>query len=179
MRSTTPTLRRGRAHMLAGLLALFALAVTIVAFVPAPAHAQSREDLIKQAYRIMTSDYSTFHNTYKRQRPRPFDWRDNGCNTRDFGFGLNLPAGLIHRGYLVLFDWPCEQHDFGYRNYGAGHKLNPTERGRAWIDWRLLVEMRRACNNRYRGKPARRNVCLRYAQLVHKGVRAGGGAFYG
>jgi phospholipase A2-like protein len=179
MRSTTPTRRRGGAHVLAGLLALFAVAVTVVALAPASAHAQGRQELIRQAYRIMTYDYSTFHNYKIRQHPRPFDWGDNGCNTRDWGFGLNLPAGALHRHFLVLFDWPCEQHDFGYRNYGAGLKLNPKESGRAWIDWRLLVEMRRACANRYRSKPTRRNVCLRYARLVHEGVRKGGGSFYG
>ncbi len=157
-----------------------ALALSAVALSPASAQAQTRAQLKSQAYRVMTYDYHRFHNVKIRQHPRPFVWKDNGCTTRNVGFGAGLPVGVIHRHYMVLFDWPCEQHDFGYRNYGAGLKLDRSEKARGWIDWRLYVETQRACANRYRGKPARMRACKAYSRLVYNGVRKGGrSAFYG
>jgi hypothetical protein len=169
-----------RIRVLPALLAGAALLLSVLALVPASADAQSKSELRSRAYHVMTRDYHTFHNMKIRQHPRPFDWRDNGCTTRNVGFAGGLPTGVIHRHYMVLFDWPCEQHDFGYRNYGGGLKLNRSEKARGWIDWRLYVETQRACANRYRGKPARRRACKAYSLMVYKAVRKGGGkAFYG
>jgi hypothetical protein len=163
------------AHMILGVLA-----VTLIALLPASALAQNKAQLKAQAHKVMTMDYHKFHNFKIRQHPRPFDWSDNGCNTRNWGFGLNLPAGAIHRHYTVLFDWPCEQHDFGYRNYGAGLKLDRSEKARGWIDWRLLIETQRACDNRYRGDPTQRRLCKGYSRRVYQAVRSHGkSAFLG
>jgi len=69
-------------------------------------------------------------------KPRPyerFDWTDDGCSW--------TPGYLARR-----FNGPCQQHDFGYRNFGKGLTLERTEDRRAWIDARFLAEMYRICS---------------------------------
>lgn len=66
-------------------------------------------------------------------RPAPFDWSSDGCSPP-------TPAAWGRR-----FAAACRLHDFGYRNFGHGLALEPTEPARARIDRRFLEEMRRTC----------------------------------
>jgi Prokaryotic phospholipase A2 len=130
-----------------------------------------RRRLRQQADRIMEMDYLTFIRFKREQRPGPFNWSDDGCSG---------PWG-IKRVYRKLFNRPCQQHDFGYRNYGQpkGLKLGRNEDVRGWIDNRFLQEMRQLCIRNWGGFNPQRNTCLTEAQGVWGAVRLGGrDAFY-
>ena len=68
-----------------------------------------------------------------------------------------------------VFDGPCQQHDFGYRNLGHGLRLRPTQAARAWVDKRLLTELRRVCAERFSGLEALR--CRVRARAMYGAVR--------
>lgn len=125
----------------------------------------------QQADKIMSLDYLSFVK-YKRSRhPKPFNWSDDGCSG---------PAG-IKKAYRRLFNRPCQQHDFGYRNYGQpdGLRLGRNEDVRNWIDNRLLQEMRRLCTTNWGRLNPKRHTCLTTAGAVWTAVRHGGrDAFY-
>ncbi len=124
-----------------------------------------------EADRVMNLSYSDFVN-YKvgGSHPFPFDFSSDGCSQP-------TPAGLD-----VKFDQPCQQHDFGYRNYGRGYMLEASEQTRLWIDDRFLVEMDRLCHDQHQGFAQQGNlqVCLYQAQVIYDNVRRfGSGAFFG
>jgi len=101
---------------------------------PSHAVADPPESLRQRATSIMNDTYGGFM-VAKRSKEHPFDWRSNGCN-------WPTPP---------LWAWeqnvPCQQHDFGYRNFGSGLKLDRTEARRAWIDGIFLREMLRNCKD--------------------------------
>lgn len=100
-------------------------------------------------------------------KPSPynaFDWTDDGCSGAEV-------IGAVSLTYRNLFNQPCQLHDFGYRNLGAGLQLDRTEDRRAWIDSRFLSEMRRLCNSRYARNPASLGDCHAKALLVYGAVR--------
>jgi len=143
---------------LAALIALFALS--------APA---AQADTKGLADSIMRMDYNTFIQYKGIRAPRPFNWSSDGCS-------WPTPASLRH-----LFNLPCQQHDFGYRNYGNGLRLGRNGNVRAWIDDRFLTEMRRLCIRTFyrlyqRGNQA---TCRGQASAMWTAVRHGGrDAFY-
>lgn len=117
-----------------------------------------------------------------RDNPLGLIWADNGCSA-PWQLNLALPHFSLWSGY---FNGPCEQHDFGYRNYGTdgtGKGLSPTEDTRRWVDDRLLTEMNRVCDNipRYLDDHdlayfLDRNMdpqseCRSFAGMFHWGVR--------
>lgn len=70
----------------------------------------------------------------KGNHPSPFDWNDNGCSSPiDISGAYN-------------FNKACERHDFGYRNYGHGLTVNPTDGQRAAVDGQFLKDMRAWCS---------------------------------
>ncbi len=108
-----------------------------------------------QAVHLLTVDHHEFL-VEKALAPPPFDWSADGCT-------LTPPA------WAVTFDGPCQQHDFGYRNLGHGLRLRPTRAARAWVDRRLLAELRRVCAERFSGLPALR--CRTRARAMYAAVR--------
>lgn len=124
---------------------------------------------------IVNLCYSDFVAYKRAQHPVPFNWTDDGCT------GPKLENLLV---YDSLFNEPCQQHDFGYRNYGASGtlRLGPDDTTRAWIDSRLFQEMNRLCSSKYNRviDTAQRAGCLALAQKIYSIVRSlGGSGFYG
>lgn len=102
-------------------------------------------------------------------KPAPynsFDWTDDGCSGHE-------QIGFVSNIYRDLFNQPCRQHDFGYRNFGKGLTLDRTELMRAWIDSRFLAEMKRLCNNSFPSwwQTVNRQTCFKTADVVHAAVR--------
>lgn len=101
-----------------------------------------------------------------------FDWTDDGCS----------PSWVPEEIYRSLFDGPCKQHDFGYRNFGNGLQLGRNDDARAWIDARFLSEMQRLCNDNFSRawQIVNKGACLEMAKVVYGGVRTpfGRAAFY-
>ena len=100
-------------------------------------------------------------------KPSPynaFDWTDDGCSGRE-------QIGPISNLYRNLFNKACQLHDFGYRNFGEGLKLDRTESRRAWIDERFRIQMYRICDDRFAGNRAQLLVCKDQAEWVHTVVR--------
>jgi hypothetical protein len=141
------------ARRIATTLAISAMAfagTTATALAAAPAPPQSPEvqsdpppatnPTIARANQIMGLDYAAFDRLPKNEPP--FDWSNDHCSNP---FGDTLP---ILGDFNDDFSRACDQHDFGYANYGAGGlQLSMNENTRGWIDDRLLQEMRRICNN--------------------------------
>lgn len=95
-------------------------------------------------------------------KPAPydaFDWTTDGCSppTPD--------------AWKAIFDGPCQQHDFGYRNYGKGLNLGRDEFTRAWVDKRFKNEMGAVCSTFALGP--QRVVCFQTAKAMYKAVRGG------
>jgi hypothetical protein len=92
-------------------------------------------------------------------KPAPynaFDWTTDGCSwTPDT--------------WKTIFDGPCQQHDFGYRNFGKGLALGRSEAVRYYIDGRFLKEMRRVCSTWAIGP--QRLVCVKTAKAMYSAVR--------
>lgn len=102
-------------------------------------------------------------------KPSPynaFDWTDDGCSGRE-------QIGFVSNIYRDLFNQPCRQHDFGYRNFGKGLTLDRSESRRAWIDSRFLSEMKRLCNNSFPSwwQAVNKQTCFKTADVVHAAVR--------
>jgi hypothetical protein len=95
-----------------------------------------------------------------------FDWTDDGCSGRE-------QIGAISNVYRNLFNQPCRQHDFGYRNFGKGLTLEHTEARRAWIDSRFRTEMKSVCNNSFAKwwQAANKYACLTEADAVYHVIR--------
>jgi hypothetical protein len=109
------------------------------------------------------------------KKPWPYDqfnWTDDECS----------PSWMPEIFYRRLFKEPCEQHDFGYRNFGNWMRLGRNESTRGWIDYRFLFEMRRLCQDKYGslGRALNLGSCLGTALVVWRAVSEfGGTAFYG
>ncbi len=109
-------------------------------------------------------------------KPWPYDqfnWTTDDCS----------PDKMPEFFYRTLFEEPCQQHDFGYRNFGNWMRLGRNLWTKAWIDKRFRDEMRRICHDKY-SSPWRvfnKNACLAEADLVFGvvGGAAGMTAFYG
>jgi hypothetical protein len=118
--------------------------------------------LRRQADAWMAAPLATFLSA-KAAAPRPFDWSDDGCSVVP-----DHPLGLAFRD-------ACRRHDFGYRNYGRGLRLDPTPARRRQIDRRFLADLQASCRG---ARTPMRVVCPALAWTYYEGVRAfGGGAF--
>jgi len=172
---TVPSAPRHRSvRALAGLFMLvtFGAALASASFTTTAQALTLRDD----ADEIMNKTYVDFLKVKDRkpEPPAPFDWDDNGCS--------GIPK--LREVYRKVFDQPCQQHDFGYRNYGNGLQLGRRGSTRLWIDRRFLTEMRRLCDTRWAGTSARRRAgrvaCRGSARFMYDRVREFGGfAFYG
>ncbi|KPM52280.1 phospholipase A2 [Frankia sp. R43] len=77
----------------------------------------------------------------------------------------------------ALFAGPCLRHDFGYRNFLNGPKVDPTQQRRLAIDNQFLTDLRATCGSA--GEPqviwfGVKVTCQRAAQLMYDAVRAFG-----
>lgn len=92
------------------------------------------------------------------RKPYPYnryDWTSDGCSwTPD--------------SWKAIFDAPCQQHDFGYRNFGKGLTMQRTETRRKWIDRRFLREMWRVCST---WSLPSRGSCNAAARTMYTAVR--------
>jgi hypothetical protein len=154
---------------------------TVAALVPviaalmmaAPASAQSAPSIKQRADAIMNMSYGQFASYKRDVHPAPFNWTTDGCSY--------TPAA-----WADLFRQPCDQHDFGYWNYGhsdhqRGLELGVNENTRGWIDHRLLEEMDRVCDDKYSAwwRKANKIACRREADVIYGGVRnLGRDAYY-
>jgi hypothetical protein len=92
-----------------------------------------------------------------------FDWGTDGCS-------------FTPEPWRTIFDGPCEQHDFGYRNFSKGLRLGPTEARRLMIDNRFRNEMFRVCEPwSYPDKV----TCYVAARTAYNAVRNLGGGLWG
>lgn len=89
-----------------------------------------------------------------------FDWSTDGCS--------QTPAS-----WKTLFDPACQEHDFGYRNFGKGLTLGRNETTRAWIDGRFRTEMKAICNYKYSDWTQYVNLqaCFTEADIMYAAVR--------
>jgi Prokaryotic phospholipase A2 len=126
-----------------------------------------RNDLHRQANRAMGMTYREFARYKNRIVQWPLNWNTNGCN--------------VVRGWPKrFFDKACEQHDFGYRNYGKYMRFGRNDRTRRWIDERFVDEMYRTCDDHYVDGLPRWKSCIDAADSLWAGVRTGARShFYG
>jgi hypothetical protein len=99
-----------------------------------------------------------------------FDWTTDGCSGPT---GLLPPFGA----WTDIFREPCELHDFGYRNFGKGLRLQPTPLRRYSVDRMFRREMRRICATWV--NPFERATCRRAAQTMYTAVVTYPGNYWG
>jgi hypothetical protein len=89
-----------------------------------------------------------------------FDWDSDSCSW--------TPSS-----WKKLFDPACQQHDFGYRNFGNGLTLGRDENTRKWIDDRFVTEMKAICNYRFSDwtQYANLQACFKEADVMYRAVR--------
>jgi Prokaryotic phospholipase A2 len=97
------------------------------------------------------------------RKPTPynsFDWSSDGCS-------VTPPS------WASLFGPACQQHDFGYRNFGKGLTLGRNEATRKWLDDRLRAEMKSICNYRFSAwwQYANLQACFSEADVMYTFVR--------
>jgi Prokaryotic phospholipase A2 len=121
-----------------------ALLAFLLAFAIPAGTASADPPLKEQAIDIMSHSYGGFINAKNSpSRNNQFDWASDGCS----GPHTN-PVDLLQPFY-VMHNAPCQLHDFGYRNFGNGLRLERTEERRAWIDGRFYAEMQRNCDEHW------------------------------
>lgn len=115
-------------------------------------------DSVRQvADRYMTGSLDDFLAA-RDQAPRPYNWSTDTC------------AGEFPDAFMAD---PCLRHDFGYRNYGNGIRLERDEATRNWIDDIFLQDMLAQCQ-----KPEfllAFPACATQAVIYYEAVRNGGG----
>lgn len=130
-------------------------------------------DTPSNSLRAIADQYMLFASldeflTAKQQAPKPFDWSSDGCSFIKY---------VVPQDEVWFHD-ACTRHDFGYRNYGNGLRLQRDDGTKQQIDNHLLSDMHYICNNRVslREYP----LCMARAQYIYEGVNDfGGSAFYG
>ena len=123
---------------------------------PPPGH----ESLRQEAISIMDLNYKQFGWMRAHDHIPPFNWASDGCS-------------WTPPDWAQLFRPACLLHDFGYRNFGNGLRLQRTEARRAWIDGRFYTEMKRICNDKYSAwwRVANDAACHSEAWTMYKVVR--------
>jgi len=123
--------------------ALAALTAALLVVIPT-ATAAADPPLKTQAIGIMNASYGEFMALKSSpSRNNRFDWASDGCS------GPHTSPVDWLRPFYLMHDAPCQLHDFGYRNFGNGLRLERTESRREWIDGRFLSEMLRNCSDHW------------------------------
>jgi hypothetical protein len=150
----------------------------------------ARADETSERATALTYATETINLTYSQFQARKLDFTGAGCNK---DANTQAPVGCDKPSPHNAFDWttdgcstaqapsqwnnlfraPCELHDFGYRNFGKGLALRPTEAQRATIDRRFRDEMLQVCRDSFpaRTQIAQRLTCQSWAQMFYVGVR--------
>lgn len=132
------------------LVALVALTLTVAAADPV--------SLRQRADTEMRASLPAFL-THRFWHPTPFDWSSDGCsNSPDRPAGFNFAPA-------------CWRHDFGYRNFLHGLRLDPSAARRAAIDRRLADDLASLCA---RERSTRRASCRHIAVVYVTAVRLWG-----
>lgn len=86
---------------------------------------------------------------------RKADFQGQGCQNGTSGCGKPAPYNAFDwttdscswtpPTQKANFDRACQQHDFGFRNFGQGLTLERTEARRTAINDKFLVELRAIC----------------------------------
>lgn len=137
---------------------------------PSPANAAD-SGLKTRAIQYENASMSDFQ-AVKRAGPPPFDWRDDGCSVPK---SINV---VIDNDYLKIFKKACQRHDFGYRNFGKGLRLDRTESRREWVDKKFKADMDGICDAREASDGI--DACEFWAEAFFQAVRhQGRDAFFG
>lgn len=132
--------RERRVAALAATLSVFAFTVAI------PTQSAVADPPLKsQAIGIMNLTYDQFMKAKASPtRNGRFDWASDGCSAPWL-----FKASTIVQAAIWMHNAPCQQHDFGRRNFGHGLTLERTESRRNWIDARFRSELNRNCNDHW------------------------------
>jgi hypothetical protein len=110
----------------------------------------------QQADTWMTENLGDFLTT-RDQAPEPYNWNADGCSVvRNFD-----PV------WAEIFRETCYRHDFGYRNYGNGIRMQRDDQTRLWIDNQLRTDMVNYCDDHVLLGPD----CYGRAEEYYLGVR--------
>lgn len=134
----------------------------------------SRAQLKVQADHLMRVSLGEFI-LFKEQQVRlsaryrlPFNWTDDSCS------GPTPPV------VDEIFNDPCERHDFGYRNFGNGLRLQRSRARKDMVDGVLHRDARDRCRGLAMADEKSRRHCLNMADDIARAVRTfGGPAFFG
>lgn len=156
------------------LIAIVATLVTVVSIALANATSDRREQLryAKETVELGNAQFTARRSDFRGsdcipgrecKKPSPynkFDWENDGCS---------VPVS----SWKALFYPACQQHDFGYRNFGKGLLLGRDEGTRRWIDDRFRVEMKAICNYKFSDwlQYANLQACFKEADIMYAGVR--------
>lgn len=116
---------------------------------------------------ILNESMTSFKN-HKAAGYGPYNWSDDGCSAPWF------VSVLLGRDWNSEFSWACKRHDFGYRNFGKGLEIRPTDTQRATVDSRLLSDMKAWCNAHESWNPD----CYSAAGKYYAAVRLQGGPHF-
>ena len=100
---------------------------------------------LDEALTLINLPLSEFMNVQRSRQPRddqdPFNWTNDSCS----GYFLTPPE------FDAVFNDACVRHDFQYRNFGRGLKLQRTAARKAAADKELLADAYDEC--RRKGAP--------------------------
>lgn len=164
-----------RAGLVAGLLAVVAVAAVAVAPTASAVTAAQRAEQVRYAKETINLGNYQFMQ-------RKTDFVANGCATvagcrkpvpyNEFDWSTDS-CSRTPSSWRTLFDPACQQHDFGYRNFGKGLTLGRNESTRAWIDDRFRTEMKAICNYKFSNwtQYANLQACFKEADVMYTAVR--------
>jgi hypothetical protein len=154
---------------------------------PTPAPGPSDREIARSIVDAVAFEdvYGPKYGFWKAHPFKGISWDTNGCSVPTSLLKANYKTLIVgfSLDYSSVFKKSCDRHDFGYRNYGKGLKLERTDAQRAKIDRKLSDNMDLQCKKRFGHKVleyAQRKTCFRVSGLFYRAVRAfGGSKFYG
>lgn len=155
-------MKRTLAAVLATLTCLAAAWLT-----PPAAMAYTDAELRNRADQLMfsmtLSQFMKVKNTAKSGIDTQFNWSDDGCSGPPNPFSDN-------------FNRSCLRHDFGFRNYGNGLQLKPSEEMRLRINNQFREDMNNQCANQ--GNPTGCGTAVSTYYHFVNDLNNGAAAFY-
>ncbi|MFF5084032.1 phospholipase A2 [Actinoplanes sp. NPDC000266] len=158
------------------------IAVSVFAAFVAPTSAAHADDMTRRAEQIRYAEESMLLGN-REFAERKADFLAAGCGPRGqctkpapyeaFDWDTDSCSWPTPDSWRRLFHPACQQHDFGYRNFGKGLTLGRDEATRRWIDDRFAVEMKAICNYRFSDwtQYANLQACFKEADGMYGAVR--------
>lgn len=141
-RSDTPSKgqNRGTRKLRFGAVAiLVALALGMVANPPAVQAKATRGGAVKIFYQ---SNYGFMINKWNQRYYSDYTWTDDGCSVPKV-----VKVALPTMDYASkVFNRECQQHDFGYRNFGGKKNLDNTHSRKLSVDGKFHTLMDQRCD---------------------------------